>query len=277
LDDGLTVREHMDQGETTYCAHLPTLAESKDLDKAVRACKDEFDVVGGTMDSDCANVWHPIVVGTFTYLESDEDQNENESETESKHIGENHNNGTVPNQENAIEPLSNSVEDLYQEKYCYGSTSMYMQGFEWEGSTCVVYLFKSWVLTTRSLFIVACLLTIVFGIAVEMIIKQRRIQVEKISDAKKKLALSAFFYAIQITMGYLIMLVVMTYSGPLNICVVIGLVLGHVIGNLENISGTNKKGTIHLAGGTTPCCVAEKTVKPVETAPEPPEENCCNC
>ena len=76
------------------------LVESKGgVAKAISFCTDEKGVVGGVMDAACANVWHSTVEGAFSYLSEDNDNKR------------------------------------YDEKYCYGGTSMYMHGFVWESST----------------------------------------------------------------------------------------------------------------------------------------------
>ena len=78
-----------------------------DVAKAISFCTDEKGVVGGVvMDAACTNVWHSTVDGAFSYLSEDNDNKR------------------------------------YDEKYCYGGTSMYMHGFVWESSTCIVYLFQ---------------------------------------------------------------------------------------------------------------------------------------
>ena len=272
-NDGLTTQQHLDQGESLYCAHLEELAQTNDLKKAIQACTDEQGVVGGTMDSGCTNIWHPTVDGAFTYMK---DYVQTDQQNHTHHQG------------NKLQDEELHKFDLYKEKYCYGSTSMYMQGFEWEGSTCIVYLFHSWIITSRTAFIGACLGTIFFGIAVEYFIKFRRTTTEKVTHATHKLATSAILYGIQITLGYFIMLVVMTYSGPLVLSVVIGLVLGHVICNWELISSVspNPSTNVHLSNSTTPCCVVEKDIskdipeKVVESEQAIPVEDingCCNC
>ena len=41
-------------------------------------------------------------------------------------------------------------------------------------------------------------------------------------------------YGIQLTLGYLLMLVVMTFSGPLFVSVIFGLLGGHVLLNVQD-------------------------------------------
>ena len=227
--EDLPVQNHLDNDESIYCLNEAILAESNgDVIKAIQACTDENGVVGGVMDPICTNVWHETVDGAFSYLSSDNDNN------------------------------------LYKDKYCYGGTSMYMHGFVWESSTCIVYLFQPWVITTRSALILACFGTILFGIVVELLIKQRQLIVAKIEQRNKKIASSAFLYAIQLAFAYGIMLIVMTYSGPLVLCVIIGLVLGHIIcfsSKRVRYSRDTEDSEVseepERLNGSTPCCLTE--------------------
>ena len=104
-----------------------------------------------------------------------------------------------------------------------------MDGFQWLGSTCPIYLFPSLVLDSAGALVGACFFTILFGMALEWVIQQRRVTVNTYAPGYKRLAVSATFYGIQLTMGYTIMLVVMIYSIPLFLSVVIGVVGGHIL------------------------------------------------
>merc|ERR1711976_362098 len=133
----------------------------------------------------------------------------------------------------------------------YGSTAMYMQGFEWEGTTCVVFLFSSWVISTRLALALACIGTILLGVLTEMVTSRRRAFLQRLGIANMKLnvATSSLLYAGQVTMGYAVMLIVMTYSGPLVLSVIIGLALGHGVNNWKAKSTEDIK-----VEGSTPCC-----------------------
>ena len=126
---------------------------------------------------------------------------------------------------------------------------MYMDGFHWiHDTTCVIYLAPEGVLSSRGRFAAAVIGTIVFGALLEFVIYQRRRAMVGASAGYSRLAASAVFYGGQLTLGYLLMLVVMTYSGPLFASVVLGIVLGHVLFNardailVDNISNNNGKG-----------------------------------
>jgi hypothetical protein len=168
------------------------------------------------MDERCGNYWLPKVDGVQTHV------------------------------------TSQSID--FVEKYCYGKTAMYMQGFSWEGTTCLVYLFSSWVISTRLALVCACIGTIVIGIFTEFVVRKRRTMLKNIDSGRKKLALSAFVYGGQLTIGYVLMLIVMTYSGPLVLSVILGLVAGHVIWNYSDVVVHSDKPSNIVIEGSTPCC-----------------------
>ena len=119
------------------------------------------------------------------------------------------------------------------DEYCYGGTSMYMDGFNWIGSTCVIYLFPQWVLSTPGKFALACLGSILFGILLEYVLWKRR-AVYIMAPGRRRLILSVLVYGLQLSMGYFIMLVIMTYSGPLFVSTVGGMMLGHALFNAQD-------------------------------------------
>mmetsp|Transcript_18192 Transcript_18192/g.29565 ORF Transcript_18192/g.29565 Transcript_18192/m.29565 type:complete len:368 (-) Transcript_18192:48-1151(-) len=123
--------------------------------------------------------------------------------------------------------------------FCNGmSMSMYMDGFTWAGDekkSCLTLLFPSIVLDSAAKFVFGVLFCFCFGIFIEFLLKQRRslaTQPRPICKRKYKLARSCL-YTIQILCGYTMMLFVMTYSTPIFIASVIGLVVGHVAFNLD--------------------------------------------
>jgi hypothetical protein len=120
------------------------------------------------------------------------------------------------------------------QKWCYGATSMYMDGFHWRSSICIIYLLPQWILTTPGKVLGASFGTLAFGMALEKTIHHRRLVVTMMKPGYYRLAASAFLYGLQLTMGYLLMLIIMTYSGPLFLCVVLGLVGGHVLYNAKD-------------------------------------------
>lgn len=124
--------------------------------------------------------------------------------------------------------------------YCSFGTTMYMSGFVWPGDEeaqiCIVYLFKGWILNTKAKFVVACIGTIFFAASLEGLMYWRRQVTEKYQSKlghKNFVVFSGLLYGTQLTVGYLVMLVIMMYSGPLFICVIAGLILGHMAFNVK--------------------------------------------
>lgn len=178
------------------------------------------------------------------------------------------------------------TDAVIDERFCYGGTSMYMDGFHWLDTACVIYLFPEWVLTTPGALVGASIGTLIAGILLEGVIQQRRQVVKRFRPGYSRLAVSAAFYGIQLTMGYFLMLVVMTYSGPLFLCVVLGLVGGHIFFTAQDAiwkggkaKKTDKPGetTQHLCQGdckkecTGYCAALENVEQPVHPEGE------CNC
>ena len=123
--------------------------------------------------------------------------------------------------------------------FCSGGTAMYMHGFMWMDETCVIFLFPTWVLSTPGRFALACLITIGLGIALEWVLLQRRHWVKYEQRHAKAAAaaiangglgtpypianhhswwgVSTALHMVQLTMGYFLMLIVMTYNIPLYV------------------------------------------------------------
>jgi len=68
----------------------------------------------------------------------------------------------------------------------------------------------------------------------EYIIFQRRVYHSRISEGYKRLMTTTLLYGLQLSMGYLLMLVIMTYSGVLFLCTILGLMLGHSLWNAKD-------------------------------------------
>jgi len=140
-----------------------------------------------------------------------------------------------------------------EESFCYGGTSMYMDGFHWTDSVCVIYLFPQWILNTAGALVGASFGTLFFGIALEGIIWKRREVTHAMSSGWMRLGASTVFYGLQLTMGYMLMLIVMTYSGPLFMCVVLGLMTGHFAFNAIAMKSKKDKSK-EKDGEPSRCC-----------------------
>jgi hypothetical protein len=189
-------------GYSLYCLDPARLSEGSSVEDAAAPCKGGF-----THNSKCLGSWQETEEGAPAYP----------LPYEVKEKGHN---------------LFSQMPDM-GDQYCYGGTSMYMDGFTWQGTTCVIYLFRSWVLTTPGKFALAALGSILFGIALEFVLWKRR-SIYTMAPGPSRLCLSALVYGLQLTMGYFIMLVIMTYSGPLFVSTVGGMMLGHVIFNAQD-------------------------------------------
>jgi len=144
-------------------------------------------------------------------------------------------------------------------------TDMFMDGFTTSGESvneCVILLFKSWVLDTKTKFVIACFGVLLLGIAIEgMLCLRREIQSRKILLLIRGLTRRACIislFALNIASGYLAMLVAMTYSVELFVCMVLGLVAGHAIFNTESPVGES----------VDPCCASQAIPHPNDSRGE---------
>jgi len=142
------------------------------------------------------------------------------------------------------------------ERFCIPGTGtdMYMNGFQVSGqknNPCIILFFKSWVLDTPFKFAMGCIGVIILGIGVEGLLCFRRLLQSRkilrvISSPVRRGGIIALF-GFNIAFGYLAMLVAMTYSIELFICMVIGLVIGHGIFNT----------TAPVGETVDPCCASQ--------------------
>ena len=201
IPDAKSAQGYINEGYSLYCLDPSVLASSGNrVSEAVKPCT-ENGKVGTAMNTNCMGKWEPTAPGVYA-------------------------------QEVTVQGAQNS--DI-EEPFCYGGTSMYMNGFNWVGTTCAIYLFPGWVLSSVGKLVAACLGSIVFGALMEYVIRLRRVAMSNSSGPRyKRLALSAVFYGVQLTMGYSLMLVIMIYSVPLFISVILGLAGGHVLFNAKD-------------------------------------------
>mgnify|MGYP005862105537 CR=1 FL=1 len=163
---------------------------------------------------------------------------------------------------------------------------MYMDGFHWvHSSLCVIYLFPEWVLDSRVKLAMASLGTLLMGVLLEGVIWQRRRVVKRMSAGMARLGVGSVFCGLQLTFGYFIMLIVMTYSGVLFLCCVGGLMLGNMLFNGSDglIGAAKTKGRLGGAAGEDPneglpntcLCAADKT-EGVAAGSVVEYNSCCN-
>ena len=170
--------------------------------------------------------------------------------------------------------------------------SMWMTGFQFSGRgsgyPCIVYMWPEWPLNTVTKFVVACIGTFFMGIACAALGFLRK----RTWDLKAKWTQSipppsspriplqmwglmlyiTFLYMVQLTLGYFLMLLVMTYQAELFIVTVLGLSTGHLIFDVylrwgEGVKGVDARDQPALKyslsqGGQGPRSPAEQTPNP---------------
>jgi len=155
-------------------------------------------------------------------------------------------------------------------QFCRGpGTDMFMQGFTASGNpreACVILLFSSWTLDTRAKFAAGCLGVILLGIAIEALLCFRRLVqsrrlLGRITGTIRR-GVIVFLFGLNILSGYLAMLVAMTYSVELFLCMVAGLVAGHAIFNTGAAVGES----------VDPCCASQRDPEPLLVTKA---ESCC--
>jgi hypothetical protein len=132
---------------------------------------------------------------------------------------------------------------------------MFMDGFSSgtdSNQPCVAFFFETWSLKSPGLVFAACLFTVFLGMSIELCAKLRR----KVRGEGRRrrgdwttTLLTLTLYAFQVTAGYLLMLVSMTYHVPLFLSVILGLTLGHAVFSVYSADGGGK-----ITAGTTACC-----------------------
>lgn len=153
-------------------------------------------------------------------------------------------------------------------EFCLGATDMLMQGFQTtkkvgnSTNLCIILFAKKWTLSSAGKFAAGCIGVFFLGLLIEAIIALRRFILGKIVPTKRCLHMlvTGILYSVNLTLGYLAMLVAMTYSVELFICVILGLSIGHVVFNSK----------MPVSDNIDPCCASESghTRKPItETAP----------
>ncbi|KAF8384296.1 hypothetical protein PRIPAC_73438 [Pristionchus pacificus] len=104
-------------------------------------------------------------------------------------------------------------------------------------------LFEGWKIDSAGSMVLACAITAVFGITFEFVKWARKkvvadLKLRQDPNASPTLLqalftashlVGTFFFALQLTIGYLLMLIVMTFSVWLGLSVVVGATLGFII------------------------------------------------
>lgn len=115
-----------------------------------------------------------------------------------------------------------------------GGAVMYMDGFRFTlagnfETQCLNLFFPSWTLNTKGKFVAAMFGVTALAIATEGISALRlRLHKSMVPGTKRKATIMAM-HGFQAFMGYMIMMVTMTFSVELLLCVVLGLGIGYGI------------------------------------------------
>ena len=154
------------------------------------------------------------------------------------------------------EESKDDEDDDLKSDFCNGATDMYMSGFEAAGTDrrnpCVILFISSWTLDTRLKFVVACFGVAFMGFLIELLVCIRRRLTSRKRLSPYLLAprpsirqwTSILLFGFNLFLGYLAMLVAMTYSIELFMCVIIGLMVGHACFNSKAAVGET----------VDPCC-----------------------
>ena len=154
---------------------------------------------------------------------------------------------------------------------------MYMDGFR-SGSgslvPCVVFLFDGWAITSRGELAAACIGTVFVGLLAQAIVGVRPVARARLAQLSRPACVVAevFLFASQVLLGYLLMLIAMTYQVELLVSVVLGLAAGH---GLLVVLTLRDDGKLPVEGNAEPCCdmdyggrdVSATAVEPIKEAP----------
>ncbi len=122
--------------------------------------------------------------------------------------------------------------------FCTGpGTAMHMSGFEYYPADCVIFLFNGWVLDAPGTFVLAILGSLGLGLLTELLTFLRREKIAKAAALRERpnafVVVMGSIFTVQVTLGYLLMLVAMTYQVELFVAVMLGLGGGHMLLNVK--------------------------------------------
>jgi len=155
---------------------------------------------------------------------------------------------------------------------------MHMAGFRIGPDDCVNYLFEPWTLDSKGAFAGAVVATFILAVGTEALTWFRREVMCKctplVHRPRTHRAAMGLLFMTQVTLGYVLMLIAMTYQAELFIAVVVGLTLGH--------TALNVKAPVSERSGDA-CCVtavvsahsADRQTRTSNAVPEPHPSECC--
>ena len=268
------VRDQCEVEGTAYCWHdcmdIPQNCTEDIIDNGGMVCLDVVDQVECDPDihnPNCALVCFEIpeeTTQTPTCTELPPPDKPTESPT-----SEEPTESPTPEEPNSQPPK--------EELFCNGiGIDMYMQGFEVSGdekNQCIMLFFEVFTLDTALKFGFGCVFVFFLGFAIEALIAARRYMTTRANASRQGLTVAwqiaiLSCFAFSLVLGYLAMLVAMTYSVELFLCVVAGIVIGHGVFNLGGPVGET----------VDPCCASQNVATKTEIKPPAPvaEKGCCS-
>jgi zinc transporter ZupT len=162
------------------------------------------------------------------------------------HRGGDHDHGTTHQEEEAhdVDPrhYGHAAEQEEEDddgddpsQFCGGRMSMviFMDGFHRSlrgKQSCLNYFVATWRLTDRGKFRGACVFTVLLGILIEGLSAARAFVVRRSAkNLRRKHWLLTAIYAVQAPLGYMLMLISMSFSVELFLSVLVGLAAGNMI------------------------------------------------
>ena len=158
--------------------------------------------------------------------------------------------------------------------FCYGPGYVMNSGFQLsKGGYCMLFLFQDAVVATATKYGFALVGTLLFGIVVEMLrlcgayVSQRRLPWLAGLGPTAIDAVVCALFALQMTVAYWLMLLVMIYEYVVFIFVVLGLTVGHFIAlRIQRAHPIGAKGSVLPVTGS-PCCADSNTLTQLSSAP----------
>lgn len=225
---------YVNEGYSLYCLDPAVLASTGRVSDAAAPCE-----AGFVHNANCLGIWEPTAPGVPT-AKVNVTADPSEIDMPFCYSGTTMVCVTLPS--STIRRLFTPLANIY---CCI--TFQYMDGFHFfQSTTCIIFLFQSWILDSAGKYAVAFLGTLLLGVSLEKIIQQRRKYMASMGGGYQRLLFSASFYGIQLSIGYMLMLVIMIYSGAFFIATVMGLVFGHVFFNAKDAIWPLKAGATTL-------------------------------
>merc|ERR1712194_811544 len=151
------------------------------------------------------------------------------------------------------EEIRKKAKDEARNKFCIGKTDMFMDGFKTlllatGPDQCLILFHPKLVLNSWWKFLLGWISIVLLGMICEFVVRTRRDVRPDLRTWKGK-SVKCSLYALNMTLGYLLMLVPMMYSVEMFVAAIVGLAAGHVLFNL----------TAPVSDSVTACCAGRNT------------------